>query len=88
MPTLALKAHFDGEKIVLDENYNLPMNKPLIVTLLPDNETDPEEMWLRAAASSSAFAFLADPAEDVYTLEDGIPIRFTPARPAPPVRLH
>lgn len=74
MPTVALRAHFDGEKIVLDENYRLPMNKPLIITLLPDSDADSEEVWLRAAASSSAFAFLTDPAEDIYTLADGTPI--------------
>ena len=33
------------------------------------DETD----WLRAAATNPAFAFLNDPAEDVYTLADGKP---------------
>lgn len=31
--------------------------------------------WWRAAAASDAFAFLADPAEDIYTPEDGEPLR-------------
>ena len=34
-----------------------------------------EETWLRAASSSDAFAFLADPAEDIYTAADGEPFR-------------
>jgi len=33
-----------------------------------------EEEWRRGMQSSSALAFLADPAEDIYTLEDGEPI--------------
>ena len=33
----------------------------------------PERSWLAAAANNPAFAFLDDPREDVYTLEDGRP---------------
>ncbi len=76
MPTIALQAHYDGERIVLDEPFDLPVNAPLIVAVLPaaaEEECESEEAWLRAAASSDAFAFLADPAEDVYTTADGEP---------------
>ncbi len=76
MPTIALQAHYDGERIVLDEPFDLPVNASLIVTVLPaasEAEFDSEEIWLRTAASSDAFAFLADPAEDVYTEADGEP---------------
>lgn len=78
MPTVTLKAHFDGAQIVLDEPYILPPNSPLIVTVLPvstpsENDID-ERVWLRATASSDAFGFLADPAEDIYTLQDGEPL--------------
>ncbi|MEO8352971.1 MAG: hypothetical protein ABI680_14655 [Chthoniobacteraceae bacterium] len=76
MPTVALQAHFDGERIVLDEPYDLPANADLIVTLLPSkSDVDSEEAWLRAAATSEAFAFLADPSEDIYTAADGEPFR-------------
>jgi hypothetical protein len=76
MPTVTLQAHYDGKRIVLDEPYDLPANTPLIVTVLPTSpDVDSEENWLRAAATSSAFAFLADPAEDVYTTADGEPFR-------------
>jgi hypothetical protein len=77
MPTVALKAHFDGERIILDEPFNLPEHAPLMVTVLPsasEPELETEEAWLRAAAASEAFAFLADPAEDIYTPEDGQPL--------------
>ena len=76
MPTVTLQAHYDGRHIVLDEPYNLPANAPLMVTVLPSSsDTDSEEVWLRAAASSDAFAFLGDPAEDIYTATDGEPFR-------------
>ena len=76
MPTVALQAHYDGEHIVLDEPYDLPANASVMVTLLPStSDADPEDAWLRAAASSEAFAFLLDPAEDIYTAADGEPFR-------------
>jgi hypothetical protein len=64
MPVVVLQAHYDGEHIVLDDPYDLPANASLVVTLLPSPaETDSED----------AFAFLADPSEDVYTAADGEP---------------
>ena len=39
MPTAILKAHYDGEHIVLDEPFALPANAPLLVTVVaPDSE--------------------------------------------------
>ena len=38
-------------------------------------DTDSDAAWLRSAAGSEAFAFLADPAEDIYTVQDGEPFR-------------
>ena len=78
MPKVALQAHYDGERIVLDEPFDLPAHAPLLVTVLPatsEPEAENEELWLRAAVSSDAFAFLADPAEDIYTERDGEPFR-------------
>jgi hypothetical protein len=76
MPTLALQAHYDGEHIVLDEPFNLPTNASLIVTLLPSVcDADSESGWLQSVASSDAFAFLADPAEDIYSAADGEPFQ-------------
>ena len=71
---VALQAHYDGVHIVLDDPYNLPVNVSLMVTLLlSPSDADSGDAWLRAAASSEAFAFLADPAEDIYTAADGEP---------------
>ncbi len=47
MPMLALPAHFDGERIRLDEPFDLLPNTKLIVTILPELELDNEyEVWL------------------------------------------
>ncbi len=47
MPMIALPAHFDGERICLDESFNLKPNTKLIVTVLPGQESDDEyEAWL------------------------------------------
>ena len=76
MPVVTLQAHFDGQQIVLDEPYELPRNASLMITVLPGSpEVESEDAWLRIAASSEAFQFLADPAEDVYTTADGEPFR-------------
>jgi hypothetical protein len=79
MPAVTLQAHYDGRQIILDEPYELPANAPLMVTVLPcSSDTESEEAWLRAASSNEAFAFLADPAEDIYTVADGEPFRDAP----------
>jgi hypothetical protein len=75
MSTVAIPAHFDGKHIVLDEPYELPPNASLLVTLLPASvEPTAEAAWLRAMGTSDAFDFLADEAEDIYTLADGKPL--------------
>ena len=76
MPTIALHAHYDGERIVLDEPYALPMNANLMVTVLPSSlDAESEDAWLRTTSATDSFAFLADPAEDIYTAADGEPFR-------------
>ncbi len=72
MQSINLLAHFDGKQIVLDQPYNLPINVPLIVTVIgAAPATESEEEWLKAVAESDAFAFLSDPAEDIYSAADG-----------------
>jgi len=53
----------------------MPVSGPMRVRVLvlypiPDDDWDEKE-WLKAAAQNPAFAFLHDPAEDIYTLSDG-----------------
>ena len=42
MPMIAVPAHFDGERICLDEPFDLEPNAKLIVTILPEQESDSE----------------------------------------------
>lgn len=66
MSTVALSAHFDGEKIQLDEPCRLPPNARLVVVVLPENG-DREE-WSRLATQQLARAY--GDAEPEYTVAD------------------
>jgi len=37
---ISIPAHFDGERILLDEPVELARNARLMVTVLPDGDTD------------------------------------------------
>lgn len=67
MPTIALKAHFDGDRIVLDEPFDLPPHSPLIITLLPGADTERAD-WEALAVESLARAYGSD--EPEYSLND------------------
>ncbi len=65
----------------IDEKGQLHLDAPISaigqgrvrVILLPEEAEIGEKEWLKAAASNPAFDFLKDPAEDIYTLDDGQP---------------
>jgi hypothetical protein len=47
MPIIALPAHFDGERICLDEPFDLEPDAKLIVTVLPRQEPhDEHDAWV------------------------------------------
>ncbi|MBM4066950.1 MAG: hypothetical protein FJ266_15170 [Planctomycetes bacterium] len=46
MKAINLKAHFDGEKIILDEPHNIEPNAKLIVTVLPKHMNEDREDWM------------------------------------------
>jgi hypothetical protein len=66
MTTVALSAHFDGEKIQLDEPYKLPENSRLVVVVLPTD--DERQEWAGLAAQQLARAY--GDAEPEYTPAD------------------
>ena len=71
MPAVILKAHYDGEHIVLDEPFELTPNAPLAVTVISPvtDESDMERaQWTELAGQSLARAFSED--EPEYTLAD------------------
>ncbi|MGH9194522.1 MAG: hypothetical protein ACRD1T_02125 [Acidimicrobiia bacterium] len=68
MPTVTLKAHYDGERILLDEPFELPPNAALMVTVLPAAEDSESAQWARAAAVGLARAYSDD--EPEYSIAD------------------
>lgn len=56
MPTVSLKAHFDGQTIRLDEPFDLAPNTRLMVTVLPPVSSDRDD-WLAASLANLARAY-------------------------------
>ena len=71
MKTVTLSATFDGTHIRLEEDYPLPRNARLLVTVLPLTATESEDEfrrtwdWLSAESLASAFG----PEEPEYTFD-------------------
>jgi hypothetical protein len=57
MPTISIKAHYDGTQILLDEPVEIPANSPLIVTVLPVEEApmDRDSQTIAKQALSGAY---------------------------------
>lgn len=68
MPTVTLKAHYDGERILLDEPFDLPPNASLMITVLPPPTDSEREEWARATAAGLARAYSDD--EPEYSAAD------------------
>lgn len=66
MKTVALTAHFDGEKIQLDEPCQLEPNARLMVVVLPPD--DQRQAWARFSAAQLAKAYGDN--EPEYTAAD------------------
>ena len=60
-------------------DHPLPQDKPSrvrLILLIPEEDTLNQETWLSAISTNPSFAFLNDPEEDIYTLEDGQPVNY------------
>ena len=68
MPTVSLRAHYDGERIQLDEPFDLPSDVPLLVTVLVSEPDSEREAWI--ATSRQALARAYGDAEPEYALAD------------------
>jgi len=68
MPSVTLKAHYDGERIQLDEPFDLPRKALLLVTVLSPEGNGDRIAWLVASSAALARAFGDD--EPEYTLAD------------------
>jgi len=58
MSFVTVRAHYDGEKVCLDEPIDLPPNTPMLVTIpKPDLEDDSRAGWFAFAQSAFAHAY-------------------------------
>lgn len=62
-------------------NYKLDKSdkKVRILILIEEEQTesDEEKIWLNSISGNPSFNFLKDPAEDIYSPNDGEPFTFT-----------
>lgn len=66
MSSVTLKAHFDGNKICLDDPYPLESNARLVVTVvMGDSDAAGRQAWLAASQASLGLAY--GPAEPDYS---------------------
>lgn len=63
---ISIPAHFDGERILLDEPVELERNARLVVTVLPDDDLD-RDAWLRLSVNQPNAAYDGD--GDDYPLD-------------------
>ena len=73
MMTVTLRAHYDGEHIVLDEPFEIPANAPLTVTVLAPDPSEHDRQQERAswaALSAQSFARAYGDEEPEYTVAD------------------
>ena len=67
METRTLRAHFDGNQILLDEPFELEPNTELLVTVLPKASEEDGEGWGRLSLEILARAYSDD--EPEYSLD-------------------
>ena len=70
MPLIALKAHFDGQQIQLDEAFDLPVGADLIVTVALNDERDAQFRRDWSALGKSSLSRVYGDDEPEYRLED------------------
>jgi len=68
MPTVSLRAHYDGERIRLDEPFDLPPDVPLLVTVLVPEADNDRDAWIATGQQALARAYGNN--EPEYTLTD------------------
>ena len=64
----------EKKRLVLDEPLSIVGPARVRVIILPPDDSDfDEKEWLRSASINSAFSFLNEPEEEIYSAEDGKP---------------
>lgn len=71
-----------NRQLILDEPLSIVgPTKARVIILLPEEADIHEKEWLRSTSANPVFDFLEEPAEDIYTLEDGKPFLPRPTFP-------
>jgi hypothetical protein len=65
MDTISIPAHFDGERILLDEPIELQPNTRLMIMVLPNHDAE-RESWLHLSREKLEDAYDED--EEEYSL--------------------
>lgn len=76
MKAVEIKSKTD-EKGYLKLDYDLDLanrNVRVLILLEEDSYKEDEQIWLDSISNNEAFDFLNDPAEDIYSLNDGKPL--------------
>ncbi len=60
----------------IDYQLNKKDSNVRVLILLEDDisKDDDERLWLKSIAKNPAFDFLKEPVEDIYSLNDGMPL--------------
>jgi len=78
MEAIEKLVHFDDEgNTILSLGRNFSKKQAKVVVLIKDDEVTDKEL-LALAMKGGAFDFLNDPAENIYTMEDGVPYKSKP----------
>jgi len=56
MQTTSVRAHFDGEQILLDEPFEMEPNTQLLIMVLPESDAD-RDSWLRLSVERLEAAY-------------------------------
>lgn len=63
MPSVTLRAHFNGTQIVIDEPFTLEPNVKLLVTVLPTENDAERDDWRRLSVAGLETAYGDDEPE-------------------------
>lgn len=67
MPSVTLRAHFNGTQVVLDEPFSLERDAKLLITILPTGVNEEREDWTGLSAQGLESAY--GDGEPEYSLE-------------------
>ncbi len=79
MRAIEIKSKTDNKGLLrFKYNLNKSNSRVRILILLDDekNIDDEEMLWMQSIVTNSAFDFLDDPAEDIYSITDGEPVNY------------